>query len=231
MKKRKSNGPIAPKLSAKEVEKPAKSIENQNNTDENSSNEEPETAKAGNCSIDNVDEEEPSDIEMEQLSKPKKKRKKGIIFVSNIPKHMNVTRIREILGGYGKIGRVFLQPEKMPTTEKQKKRKRLSRHFTEGWVEFESKRTAKQIVEFLNNKQISTRKKSQFYDSLWSMKYLPRFKWVHLTERMNYEQAVHKQRMMTEVSQARKETSFFQNNLDQSEFIKKKNKMNNKKTT
>ena len=41
---------------------------------------------------------------------------------------------------------------------------------------------------------------------------------------MNYEQAVHKQRLMTEVSQARKETTFFQNNLDKSEFIKKKEK-------
>lgn len=46
--------------------------------------------------------------------KPKKKRKKGIIYISNIPKHMNVTRIREILGEFGKIGRVYLQPEKLP---------------------------------------------------------------------------------------------------------------------
>lgn len=91
-------------------------------------------------------------------------------------------------------------------------------------MEFESKRVAKQIVPLLNNKQISTRKKSQFYDSLWSMKYLPRFKWVHLTERMNYEQAVHKQRLHTEVSQARKETTFFQNNLDKSEFLSKQAK-------
>ncbi|XP_005176189.2 uncharacterized protein LOC101891501 [Musca domestica] len=158
---------------------------------------------------------------------PKKKRKKGIIYISNIPKHMNVTRIREILGEYGKIGRVYLQPEKLPGSDdkkKKKKRKPFARHFTEGWVEFESKRVAKQIVPLLNNKQISSRKKSQFYDYIWSMKYLPRFKWCHLTERMNYEQAVHKQRLMAEVSQARKETTFFQNNLDKSEFIKKKEK-------
>ncbi|XP_034476807.1 pre-rRNA-processing protein esf2-like [Drosophila innubila] len=153
-----------------------------------------------------------------------KKRKKGIIYISNIPKHMNVTRLREILGGFGKIGRVYLQPEKQlggDKKAKKNKRKRYNIHFTEGWVEFESKRVAKQIVPLLNNKQISSRKKSQFYDSLWSMKYLPRFKWVHLTERMNYEQAVHKQRLQTEVSQARKETTFFQNNLDKSEHLKK----------
>ncbi|XP_055843056.1 activator of basal transcription 1-like [Episyrphus balteatus] len=226
MKKRKSRGPIAPEYLENKKDEDKEIIENQDNMEEDSGNDPVEPTTQNGSGTE--EGEEPSDIEMEQLSKPKKKRKKGIIYVSNLPKHMNVTRIREILGGYGQIGRVFLQPEKMPVTEKQKKRKRLSRHFTEGWVEFLSKRTAKQIVQFLNNKQISTRKKSQFYDSLWSMKYLPRFKWVHLTERMNYEQAVHKQRLMTEVSQARKETSFFQNNLDQSEYIKKKNKMNNK---
>ncbi|XP_017041912.1 pre-rRNA-processing protein esf2-like [Drosophila ficusphila] len=158
-------------------------------------------------------------------SAPTKKRKKGIIYISNIPKHMNVTRLREILGEYGTIGRVYLQPEKLSSAKaKKNKRKHYNIHFTEGWVEFESKRVAKQIVPLLNNKQISTRKKSQFFDSLWSMKYLPRFKWVHLTERMNYEQAVHKQRLHTEVSQARKETTFFQNNLDKSEFLKKQAK-------
>ncbi|XP_017084590.1 pre-rRNA-processing protein esf2 [Drosophila eugracilis] len=158
-------------------------------------------------------------------SAPTKKRKKGIIYISNIPKHMNVMRLREILGEFGTIGRVYLQPEKLSSAKaKKNKRKRYNIHFTEGWVEFESKRVAKQIVPLLNNKQISTRKKSQFYDSLWSMKYLPRFKWVHLTERMNYEQAVHKQRLLTEVSQARKETTFFQNNLDKSEYLKKQAK-------
>lgn len=40
--------------------------------------------------------------------------KKGIIYVSNLPKHMNVIRIREILGHYGDLGRVFLQPDKLP---------------------------------------------------------------------------------------------------------------------
>ncbi|XP_050744130.1 activator of basal transcription 1 [Drosophila biarmipes] len=157
--------------------------------------------------------------------KPAKKAKRGIIYISNIPKHMNVTRLREILGEYGKIGRVYLQPEKLSSAKaKKNKRKRYNIHFTEGWVEFESKGIAKFLATVLNNSKISTRKKSQFYDSLWSMKYLPRFKWVHLTERMNYEQAVHKQRLHTEVSQARKETTFFQNNLDKSDYLKKQAK-------
>lgn len=37
-------------------------------------------------------------------------RKKGIVYLSSIPKYMNVTKLRELLGHYGEIGRVFLQP-------------------------------------------------------------------------------------------------------------------------
>jgi len=38
-----------------------------------------------------------------------KTRKKGIVYLSSIPKYMNVTKLREVLGQYGEIGRVFLQ--------------------------------------------------------------------------------------------------------------------------
>jgi hypothetical protein len=38
------------------------------------------------------------------------KRKCGIIYISTLPPHMNVTKVREIFSLYGDIGRVFLQP-------------------------------------------------------------------------------------------------------------------------
>ncbi|KAH8409258.1 hypothetical protein KR009_011388 [Drosophila setifemur] len=218
---------IKKKTKPKSVPEP---MEMEDNESENEALEEKQSENDGESDSKEADDD---DDEMDlanfkvssTTSAPTKKRKKGIIYISNIPKHMNVIRLREILGEFGKIGRVYLQPEKLSSEKaKKNKRKRYNIHFTEGWVEFESKRVAKQIVPMLNNKQISSRKKSQFYDSLWSMKYLPRFKWVHLTERMNYEQAVHKQRLHTEVSQARKETTFFQNNLDKSELLKKQAK-------
>lgn len=43
-----------------------------------------------------------------------KKKKKGIIYISSIPKHMNVAILRDMLGQYSKIGRIFLQPGKLP---------------------------------------------------------------------------------------------------------------------
>lgn len=69
---------------------------------------------------DNGSDDDDEDDEMDlanfkvnaKTDKTQKKRKKGIIYISNIPKHMNVTRLREILGECGKIGRVYLQPEK-----------------------------------------------------------------------------------------------------------------------
>lgn len=104
----------------------------------------------------------------------------------------------------------------------------MTRHFTEGWIEFESKRTAKQLAVRLNNSPIATRKSSKFYDILWSIKYLPHFKWVHLSERLTYEKAVYRQKLQTEISQARKEAAFFQENLDKSERQQKSKKANKK---
>jgi len=56
----------------------------------------------------------------------------------------------------------------------KKKRRKAIKHFTEGWVEFESKKVAKFVTATLNNTQISTRKKSRFFDVIWNIKYLPR---------------------------------------------------------
>lgn len=111
---------------------------------------------------------------------------------------------------------------------RKKKKRRLARHFTEGWVEFDSKRGAKRVAQMLNNTPIATRKSSKFYDILWVMKYLPRFKWIHLSERLTYETAVHRQKLRTEISQARKEAHFFQENLDKSKKFKKQKKMQKK---
>lgn len=58
----------------------------------------------------------------------------------------------------------------------KKKKKEASRRFTEGWVEFKKAKVAKYVAATLNNKQISTRKRSKFYDVLWNIKYLRRYR-------------------------------------------------------
>ncbi|XP_043499627.1 activator of basal transcription 1-like isoform X2 [Polistes fuscatus] len=153
-----------------------------------------------------------------QEVKSVKKKKSGIIYLSSIPKYMNIIMVREMFSTYGKVGRVYLQ---LAENQSGKKRNPI-KHFTEGWVEFESKRVAKYVAATLNNKQISMRKKSKFFDVIWNIKYLPRFKWIHLSERLAYERAVHKQRLQTEIAQAKRETNYISNNIDRSKKLSKK---------
>ena len=39
-----------------------------------------------------------------------KQKKTGVIYISSIPKHMNVTILRSLLEPFGDLGRIFLQP-------------------------------------------------------------------------------------------------------------------------
>ncbi|XP_025997518.1 activator of basal transcription 1 [Solenopsis invicta] len=170
--------------------------------------------------------------EITEVKKLGKKFKRGIIYLSTIPKYMNIIMIREMFSAYGKVGRVYLQlaDNEAQSAKNKKKSKKVIKHFTEGWVEFESKKVAKFVAETLNNTQISTRKKSRFYDVMWNIKYLPRFKWIHLNERLAYERAVHKQRLLTEIAQAKREVNFFSYNVDRSKKLHKKHKQGEETT-
>lgn len=61
------------------------------------------------------DSENSIEEEMELETKPeediiqKKKRKRGIVYLSSIPKYMNVALIKNLFGEYGSVGRVYLQ--------------------------------------------------------------------------------------------------------------------------
>ncbi|XP_045504452.1 pre-rRNA-processing protein esf2-like [Colias croceus] len=156
----------------------------------------------------------------------KKKRKRGIIYLSTIPPYMNVAKIREIFTEFGEVGRIYLQSSAKPG----EKRKRVPNQFTEGWVEFKRKKIAKAVAASLNNTKIGTRKKSRYYDMIWNIKYIPRFKWIHLSERLAYEKAAMKQRLRAEISQAKKEAHYLQSNVEKSKKMKKRKAAENSAT-
>ena len=68
----------------------------------------------------------------------------------------------------------------------RKRRKKMGKNsgknFTEGWIEFEDKRVAKQIAQMLNGQPMGGKRRSAYHYDLWCLKYLSRFKWDHLTE-------------------------------------------------
>lgn len=74
-----------------------------------------------------------------------------------------------------------------PALRKQRKQKggNTGKNFTEGWVEFEDKAVAKNTAAMLNGNPIGGKRRSAYHYDLWSLKYLPKFKWDHLTEEIS----------------------------------------------
>ncbi|XP_053160038.1 activator of basal transcription 1 [Hemicordylus capensis] len=151
-----------------------------------------------------------------------KKMVPGIIYLGHIPPRFRPRHVRNLLSGYGEVGRIFLQPEERFIRKKKKKAGTNAKNFTEGWVEFRDKRVAKLVAASLHNTSMGTRKKSRFHHDLWNMKYLHRFKWIHLSERLAYERQVRQQRMRAEVSQAKRETNFYLQNVEKSKHFSEK---------
>ena len=144
----------------------------------------------------------------------------GVVYLSRIPPFMKHTKLRSLLSPYGELGRVFLNPEDPKITARRKKYKHNKRqNFVEGWVEFMDKKVARQTAALLNNKQIGGKKRSYYYDDIWNMKYLPKFKWNHLTEQLAYELKVKEQRVRTEMAQAKRENNMYIKNVNQSKMI------------
>lgn len=174
-----------------------------------------------------LDEEETDYADAERKPKLKKtgltdkKCVPGIIYLGHIPPRLRPKHLRNLLSVYGEIGRIFLQPED-GMVRKRKKKSGLRRcDFTEGWVEFRDKRVAKRVAASLHNTPMASKKRQRFAADLWCIKYLHRFQWTHLSERLAYEQTVLQQKLRTEVSQAKKETNFYLNNVDKGEKMER----------
>ncbi|XP_062975572.1 activator of basal transcription 1 [Elgaria multicarinata webbii] len=146
----------------------------------------------------------------------------GIIYLGHIPPRFRPPHVRNILSLHGEVGRIFLQPEERFIRKKKKKAGSNAKNFTEGWVEFRDKRVAKLVAASLHNTPMGVRRKSHFHYDLWNMKYLHRFKWTHLSERLAYERQVRQQRMRAEVSQAKRETNFYLQNVEKSKRFSEK---------
>jgi ESF2/ABP1 family protein len=152
------------------------------------------------------------------ISQTKKKQiTPGVIYLSRIPNKMNVTIIRSYFDQYAPTGRIYLQLSK---NDDQHKRERGPK-YTEGWVEFKSKRDAKLLTKQLNNQQVGGRRRTPWYDEIWNIKYLSKFRWTHLHERFQYENEVRKKRLRQEVLQAKREANLYIENVEKGRKLRK----------
>uniref|UniRef100_A0A023GB21 Activator of basal transcription 1 n=1 Tax=Amblyomma triste TaxID=251400 RepID=A0A023GB21_AMBTT len=150
-----------------------------------------------------------------KTDKVKKQKTPGVVYLSYIPPKMNVKTVRSMLSKFGEVGRIFLQPEKEHGRP---------RNFVEGWVEFMDKKVAKRVAATLNGVQVGGKRRAEYYHSLWSIKYLHRFRWTHLNERLAYEKAVRDQRLRTEIAQAKRESNYYISAVQKSKRMRREEK-------
>lgn len=115
----------------------------------------------------------------------------GIIYLASVPKGMNVSNIIKVFTEFGKVGRVFLQIDR--SVDATTSGKISSKVFSNGWVEFTSKETAKLVAKKLDNSPVGEKRKIKNRD-VWNLKFLPKFKWTNLSEKLAENIAVKEKR-------------------------------------
>ncbi|KAJ3027217.1 UNVERIFIED_CONTAM: RNA-binding ATPase activator esf2 [Siphonaria sp. JEL0065] len=100
----------------------------------------------------------------------------------------------------------FMTPEKL--------RSLLSAHGKLG-----HKKVARRVAGFLNLRPMGTRKRDSFFDDLWNIRYLPRFKCNHLTDQISYERAVRDRKLKAEMEQVKRETKAYMQNVERGKMI------------
>jgi ESF2/ABP1 family protein len=114
--------------------------------------------------------------------KDKKKPTPGVIYLSSLPPYLRPSALRNILSqrGFGPIKRLFLAPIGKSHTSRSNAKKSNRDMYSEGWIEFASRRTARICAETLNAKTVGGKKGGFYRDDVWNMKYLRGMTWDDL---------------------------------------------------
>ncbi|KAJ3314665.1 RNA-binding ATPase activator esf2 [Boothiomyces sp. JEL0838] len=146
--------------------------------------------------------------------------KTGVCYMSRIPPFMKHTKLRSMLTKYGEIGRIYLNPEDSRIAARRKKYRHNKRqNFVEGWIEFMDKKIARKVASLLNNTNMGGKKRGYYYDDIWNIKYLPKFKWHHLSEQLAYELKVKEQKIKTEMDQVKRENKMYLKNVEKAKMV------------
>ncbi|KZV75098.1 hypothetical protein PENSPDRAFT_647376 [Peniophora sp. CONT] len=147
----------------------------------------------------------------------------GVVYISRIPPGMQPPKVKFIMQQYGEIGRVYLQREDPKRAYLRKKHTSTKKaQYTEGWVEFKDKKTARAVAEMLNAQPVGGKKGSRWAQDVWTMKYLPRFKWHMLTEQVAHEAAVRDAKLRLELGQSRVEQRDYLANVELARVLDKR---------
>ncbi|KAG1780436.1 hypothetical protein EV702DRAFT_1082767 [Suillus placidus] len=154
----------------------------------------------------------------------------GVIYISRIPPGMRPAKVRHLMGAHGEVARVYLQQEDAKRAYLRRKYTSTKKpHFTEGWVEFKDKKVARSVAEMLNAQPIGGKKGTRWRDDVWTMKYLPKFKWNMLTEQISHEAAIHTAKLRVELAQSKTEQRDYLKNVELARVLDKRNEKRKEK--
>ena len=185
---------------------------------------------------DEDDEDLPFEAEEDDTAKPSRKHsapksatkaqkaasKSGVVYISRVPPFMKPQTLKHYLSPHAPsgLGRIFLTPEDHAQHARRiKNGGNKKKSFTDGWVEFASKREAKIAAQLLNGNIIGGKKGGFYHDDLWNMKYLRGFKWSHLTEQIANENAERAARMREEVRRTKVENKRFVEDVEKGKML------------
>ncbi|EFE42774.1 conserved hypothetical protein [Trichophyton verrucosum HKI 0517] len=159
-----------------------------------------------------------------KATKKSRKNKTGVIYMSSLPPYLKPSALKSMLvaRGFGPVTKIFLSPYVPPTSASRaaiKASRNKRRMYTDGWVEFESKKTAKICAETLNASIVGGKKGGWYHDDVWNMKYLRGFKWTDLMEQVQREKREAEARRRIEDTKARKEEKSFLQGLEQGKMV------------
>lgn len=146
--------------------------------------------------------------------KPKKEKTPGVVYLSSLPPYLKPSALRNILAqrGFEPITRLFLTPASKHKHGSKKSSRQL---YTEGWIEFASKKTAKRCAEALNAQLVGGKKGGFYYDDLWNMRYLKGMAWDELMAGIREERREEEGRRDEERRRIAQETKIFVEGVEQ----------------
>lgn len=159
--------------------------------------------------------------------KSKKEKTPGVIYLSSLPPYLKPMALKNLLAqrGFEPITRLFLTPA---SKHKHSSKKNSRQLYTEGWIEFASKKTARQCAEALNAQLVGGKKGGFYHDDLWNMKYLKGMAWDELMAGIREERREEEGRRDEERRKIAAETRAYVEGVERGkrlEGIKKKRKV------
>mmetsp|Transcript_31981 Transcript_31981/g.55127 ORF Transcript_31981/g.55127 Transcript_31981/m.55127 type:complete len:175 (+) Transcript_31981:1392-1916(+) len=140
----------------------------------------------------------------------------GVIYLSSIPPYMGKKKLLRLFSEVAEVDRIHLTPE--PRQNRKLRREHggnTRKSYVEGWVEFKDKREAKRVALMYNGAEIGGKKRHNFYrDDRWNIRYLPKFTWEHLQQKIEADKKLASQAIVDEVALVRKANRFWSDQVN-----------------